>query len=65
MPESKEFPISIGAVEAQWDEKNKNYTVDISFNRGGSAEYVMDEDQLSDFESNPTGKHYNSNIRLS
>jgi len=65
MPESKEFPISIGAVEAQWDEENENYTVDISFNRGGSAEYVMDEDQLSDFESNPTGKYYNSNIRLS
>ena len=65
MPESKEFQISIGAVEAQWDEKNENYTVDISFNRGGSAEYVMDEDQLSDFESNPTGTYYNGNIRLS
>ena len=64
MPEDKEFSISIGAVEAQWDEKNENYVVDISFNLGGSAEYIMDEDQLSDFESNPTGKYYNSNIRL-
>jgi hypothetical protein len=65
MPESKDFPISIGSVEAQWDEENENYTVDISFDNGGSAEYVMDEDQLSDFESNPTGTYYNSNIRLS
>ena len=65
MPESKEFPISIGAVEAQWDEENENYVVDISFIRGGSAEYVMDEDQLADFESTPTGKYYNKNIRLS
>jgi len=65
MPESKDFTISIGSVEAQWDEENENYTVDISFDNGGSAEYVMDEDQLSDFESNPTGTYYNSNIRLS
>ena len=65
MAEDKAFPISIGAVEAQWDETNENYVVDISFNRGGSAEYVMDEDQLSDFESNPSGSYYNANIRLS
>ena len=65
MPEDKEFPISIGSVQAEWDKTNDNYVVDRSFNLGGSAEYVMDEDQLASFEANPTGKYYNSNIRLS
>lgn len=63
--EDQDFEISIGNVEAEWDETNQNYVVNIYFDRGGSAEYIMDQAELDDFVANPTGSYYNANIRLS
>ena len=62
-PENIDFDISIGKVEAQWDKTNENYVVDIYFDRGGSAEYIMDQGQVESFMADPTGSYYNANIR--
>ena len=46
---------------------NREQLIDYCLRRLGDPviEINVDEDQLSDFESNPTGTYYNSNIRLS
>jgi hypothetical protein len=54
---------SIGSITHEYDEDNENYVVTISFNRGGSAEYIMDIDQLESWLSNPSGGYYNANVR--
>lgn len=56
---------SIGAITHEYDELNDNYIVTIDFHRGGSAEYIMDIDQLSAWLDNPTGGYYNANVRQS
>jgi len=56
---------SIGLITHEYDESNDNYVVVIDFNLGGSAEYIMDIDQLSAWLDNPTGGYYNANVRES
>jgi hypothetical protein len=56
---------SIGDITHEYDEANDNYIVTIDFHRGGSAEYIMDIDQLSAWLDNPTGGYYNANVRQS
>jgi hypothetical protein len=53
---------SMGNIEYQYDPKNDNYVVSIDFDRGGSAEYVLDPDTVFEFDSNG-GAYYNSSIR--
>ena len=62
-PEGGEFNGSIGNVQYEYDTTNDNYIVTIDFDRGGSAEYIMDIDTLSNWASEPTGDYYNSSIR--
>jgi hypothetical protein len=56
---------SIGLITHEYDENNNNYVVGIDFKLGGSAEYIMDIDQLSAWLANPTGGYYNANVRES
>ena len=56
---------SIGLITHEYDESNDNYVVGIDFKLGGSAEYIMDIDQLSAWLANPTGGYYNANVRES
>jgi hypothetical protein len=53
---------SMGDINYQYDEANDNYIVDISFARGGSAEYVLDSDTISELDAKG-GAFYNSSIR--
>jgi hypothetical protein len=53
---------SMGDIEYQYDADSDAYEVDISFNRGGSANYQLDPDTLLEFDAGG-GTYYNANIR--
>ena len=53
---------SMGDIEFEYDPRNDNYNLTIDFNRGGSAQYVVDADTLFELDSNG-GAYYNSSIR--
>lgn len=53
---------SMGDINYEWDNKNKNYVVDIEFSRGGSAEYVLDPETVKDLDAKG-GTFYNQSIR--
>jgi hypothetical protein len=53
---------SMGDINYQYDEENNNYVVDIEFARGGSAEYVLDSETISELDAKG-GAFYNSSIR--
>lgn len=53
---------SMGDIEYEYDPATDSYEVDISFNRGGSANYQLDSDTLLEFDAGG-GTYYNANIR--
>jgi hypothetical protein len=53
---------SMGDIEYEYDPDSDAYEVDISFNRGGSANYQLDPDALLEFDAGG-GTYYNANIR--
>jgi hypothetical protein len=53
---------SMGDIEYEYDPDSDAYEVDISFNRGGSANYQLDSDALLEFDAGG-GTYYNANIR--
>jgi hypothetical protein len=53
---------SMGNIEFEYDSTNDNYVVSIDFERGGSAEYILDPDTLLELDANG-GAFYNSSIR--
>jgi hypothetical protein len=53
---------SMGDIEYEYDPDSDAYEVDISFNRGGSANYQLDPDTLLEFDAGG-GTYYNANIR--
>jgi hypothetical protein len=53
---------SMGDIEYEYDPESDSYEVDISFNRGGSANYKLDPDALLEFDAGG-GTYYNANIR--
>ena len=53
---------SMGDIGYEYDPETDSYEVDISFNRGGSANYQLDSDTLLEFDAGG-GTYYNANIR--
>ena len=53
---------SMGDIEYEYDPDSDAYEVNISFARGGSANYQLDPDTLLEFDAGG-GSYYNANIR--
>ncbi len=53
---------SMGDIDYSYDEDTGSYNVDISFARGGSANYSLDADTVQELEDKG-GSYYNSSIR--